>query len=74
MAIDALKMYTDAAPENDTLIYVGEGRGGANGDEALFDFLENGEWALADVLEVLRPPGDKGCEKLYVLHKMRQEV
>lgn len=72
MAIDTLTMYLDASPENDTLVYVGEGRGGANGDEAFFDCLENGGWILVDVLEVLRPPGDKGCEKLHILHKVKQ--
>ena len=76
MAIDTLKMYSSASPENDTLIYVGEGRGGANGDDAFFDFLESGEWVLLEVLEVLRPPGDKskGCEKLYILQKIREDI
>jgi len=68
MAIDSVKAYIDAAPVNDTLIYVGEGRGGANGDDALFDVLENGEWTLVEVIQVLLPPGNKGCEKLYILH------
>jgi hypothetical protein len=68
MAIDTVKTYIDAASENDTLIYVGEGRGGANGDDTLFDLLENGEWILIEVMDVVKPPGDKGCEKLYVLH------
>mmetsp|Transcript_32788 Transcript_32788/g.36516 ORF Transcript_32788/g.36516 Transcript_32788/m.36516 type:complete len:383 (+) Transcript_32788:78-1226(+) len=68
MAIDSVKTYIDAAPVNDTLIYVGEGRGGANGDDALFDVLENGEWTLVEVIQVLLPPGNKGCEKLYILH------
>lgn len=73
MAIDTLKVYADASSDNDTLIYVGEGRGGANGDDAFFDFLENGEWILVDILEVLRPPGDKGCEKLYILYRTRRD-
>lgn len=72
MALDTLKIYSDASPENDTLIYAGEGRGGANGDEAFFDFLETGGWALTDILEVLKPPGDKGCEMLYILQKIRK--
>lgn len=74
MAIDVLKIYTDAAPENNMLIYVGEGRGGANGDEAFFDFLEHEGWILIDIMEVLRPPGDKGCEKLYILKKIKDEI
>lgn len=74
MAVDTLKLYTEASPENDTLIYVGEGRGGANGDEAFFDMLESGEWILIDIMDVLRSPGDKdkGCEKLYILQKVRE--
>jgi len=76
MAVDTLKLYTEASPENDTLIYAGEGRGGANGDEAFFDMLESGEWILLDIVDVLRSPGDKdkGCEKLYILQKVRDEV
>ncbi len=76
MAIDTLKLYAEASPENDTLIYVGEGRGGANGDETFFDFLESGEWILIDILDVTRPPGDKdkGCERLYILQKVRKDV
>lgn len=73
MAIDTITTYTSASPDNDTLIYVGEGRGGANGDDAFFDFLETGGWMLIDILEVVRPPGDKGCEKLYILQKIRAE-
>jgi hypothetical protein len=73
MAIDTVKTYIDAASENDTLIYVGEGRGGANGDDTLFDLLENGEWILIEVMDVVKPPGDKGCEKLYVLHHKKNK-
>lgn len=71
MALEVVRTYIDTAPENDTIIYVGEGRGGANADAAFFDMLENGEWVLVDVMEVLRPPGDKGYEKLFVLQKVR---
>ena len=70
MAAECVQTYIDAAPNNDTLIYVGEGRGGANGDDYLFDILENGEWMLKEVIEVVKPPGDKGCEKLYVCSKL----
>jgi hypothetical protein len=71
MAMSVVQSYVDAAPENDTVIYVGEGRGGANGDDKMFDFLENGEWLLIKEMEVLRPPGDKGYEKLYILQNIR---
>ena len=71
MAIETLSMYSNASPENDILIYVGEGRGGANANEEFFDFLENDGWILLDILAVLRPPGDKGCEQVYILQKPR---
>lgn len=74
MAIETLEIYINAAPENDTLVYVGEGRGGANCDEAFFDFLESGEFVLIEIMEVMRPPGDKGCEKLYVLRKVKRDI
>jgi hypothetical protein len=71
MALEVVQTYINSAPENDTVVYVGEGRGGANADAAFFDQVENGEWILVEVMEVLRPPGDKGYEKLYVLQKKR---
>ena len=76
MAIDTLKIYSEASPENDTIIYVGEGKGGANANDAFFDFLETNGWVLLEILEVLRPPGDKskGCERLYILQKVREHV
>jgi len=69
MAMSVVQAYVDAAPENDTVVYVGEGRGGANGDDAFFDFLESGQWILLEELQVLRPPGDKGYEKLFILRR-----
>lgn len=68
MPVDAVKQYASAAPQNDLLIYVGEGRGGANADEALFDYLENGDWALMNVMDV-NPLGSKGYEKMYILRR-----
>ena len=69
MAIKIVKEYVNAAPENDTVVLVAEGRGGANGDDALFDFFENGEWVLLQILDVKHPPGDKGYEKMYILQR-----
>jgi hypothetical protein len=69
MAMNIVSEYVDAAPENDTVIFVGEGRGGANGDDALFDFFECGDWVLLQVMDVQKPPGDKGYEKLYILQR-----
>ena len=34
MAISAVKAYAELGPENDTVVYVGEGRGGANANDA----------------------------------------
>lgn len=71
MAINVVRTYVEAAKENDLVIYVGEGRGGANGSDELFDFFENsGDWILINVLPVRKPPGDKGHEQLFILqHK-----
>jgi hypothetical protein len=69
MAINIVREYANVAPENDTVIFVGEGRGGANGNAALFDFFESGDWVLLEVRDVLKPPGDKGYEKLYILQR-----
>ena len=71
MALSVVQEYVNAAPVNDTVIFVGEGRGGANGDDSLFDFFENGEWILVKVMEVQAPPGDKGYEKLYILQQRK---
>lgn len=70
-AHDVVRQYIDASPaENDTLIYVGEGRGGANADDTFFDLLEaTEEWTLLYMLNVKTPPGDKGYEKLYILQR-----
>jgi hypothetical protein len=73
MALSAVQEYVSAASENDTIIYVGEGRGGANGNDALFDFFENGNWVLLKVMKVQTPPGDKGYEKLYILQRRQGE-
>jgi hypothetical protein len=68
MAVDAIVQYVSASQMNDTVVYVGEGRKGANGNDALFDQLENGEWVLLRVLEV-KPFGSKGYEQLHVLQR-----
>lgn len=70
MAVSVVENYANAAPENDTVIYVGEGRGGANGSDSLFDFFESGDWILLKEMKVLPPPGDKGHEKLYILQRV----
>ena len=71
MAANVLQTYIRAGPENDMLIYVGEGRDGANGDNEFFDVLTCGDWMLVKEMDVLRPPGNKGYEKLFIFRKWR---
>jgi hypothetical protein len=70
MAFHAASTYVDVSPVfNDTIVYVGEGRGGANADDAFFDLVESGDWVLVKVMPV-QSFGDKGFEKLYVLKRV----
>ncbi|KAL3790470.1 hypothetical protein HJC23_012026 [Cyclotella cryptica] len=39
MAIETVQAYVNAHEENDTVVYVGEGRGGANGNNELFRYF-----------------------------------
>jgi hypothetical protein len=75
MATQVVTSYVEASPvDNDTVIFVGEGRGGANGDNSLFDYFEQGDWELLEEMDVQRPPGDKGYEKLYILRRRSQQL
>jgi hypothetical protein len=70
MAFNAAISYVDVSPAtNDTIVYVGEGRGGANADDAFFDLMESGDWVLVKAMPV-QSFGDKGFEKLYVLKRV----
>ncbi|OQS07433.1 hypothetical protein THRCLA_00544 [Thraustotheca clavata] len=69
MAKRCLEAYAKASPENDTFIYVGEGRGGANGDDAFFDLIEV-SWHLETTIS-LPSFSKKGYERLFVF-KQRQ--
>jgi hypothetical protein len=74
MALECVQAYTRSHELNDTLIYVGEGRGGANGSAALFDELESvddkgrAKWLLQETCK-LSPFGDKGFERLFIFKK-----
>ena len=86
MAIEVVKQYTKFHG-NDTVIYVGEGVGGANADQELFDYFLNkkgdneddkeGEkyrWYLMktlDIEDVLG--GGKGFERMFVLQRFKVE-
>ncbi|GMI51108.1 hypothetical protein ScalyP_jg10080 [Parmales sp. scaly parma] len=71
MAKDTLRSYMEVGPMNDTLVYVGEGREGVNGDSEFFDMLENGDWILIKQIDVV-PFGDYGFEKMWVMKRRQQ--
>jgi hypothetical protein len=68
MALDSLKAYIATGDNHDTLVYVGEGRGGANAPDEFFDYLEDNQWILVKVMAV-KSFGTKGQEKLYILKR-----
>lgn len=70
MAARCVSNYSGACDSNDMFIYVGEGRGGANGSDALFDILESGEWELRHTMK-LNPLGGKGYERLFIFVRRR---
>mmetsp|Transcript_6774 Transcript_6774/g.9890 ORF Transcript_6774/g.9890 Transcript_6774/m.9890 type:complete len:338 (+) Transcript_6774:91-1104(+) len=70
MALSCVKAYTEMGAENDIFIYVGEGRGGSTADDAFFDYMENGDWVLLDIMKVETQPGGKGFEKLYIFQHL----
>jgi hypothetical protein len=74
MAIETVNLYAELGDENDTVVFVGEGRGGANANDELFDYFESGDWAILQVLPVKPQPGGKGYEKLYILERIHHEV
>uniref|UniRef100_A0A7S2ELR4 Methyltransferase domain-containing protein n=1 Tax=Ditylum brightwellii TaxID=49249 RepID=A0A7S2ELR4_9STRA len=73
MALETVKTYVNVCPErNDLVVYVGEGKGGANGNDELFDYwLNSGEWAVVKIMDVRPSPGGKGFEKMFVLKRVR---
>jgi hypothetical protein len=71
MAVQSVRVYDQLAQDDHTIIYVGEGRGGATANDAFFDYLESsGQWLIWQVRDV-ESFGTKGYEKLYVLKKMK---
>jgi hypothetical protein len=87
MAFQTVLAYLRASPgydgsyKNDTVVYVGEGKGGANADDSFFDFIlgckhgenqdaEKSQWVVEKVMAVTPSPGGKGWEKMFVFrHK-----
>uniref|UniRef100_A0A7S0AKQ2 Uncharacterized protein n=1 Tax=Minutocellus polymorphus TaxID=265543 RepID=A0A7S0AKQ2_9STRA len=74
MAIESVQAYTDVYPEgNDTVVYVGEGRGGANANDEFFDFFcSDGAWVVENVMDANPSPGGKGYEKCFVLRRVKK--
>lgn len=72
LALSAVQAYDAVAGH--TIVYVGEGRGGANADAAFFDYLEDPAraWYLDRVMDVASF-GSKGHEKMFVLRKKKGE-
>ena len=70
MAANCLRNYASAYPDdNDTFVYVGEGRGGANADDRFFDMLEGPDWQCVNTLPV-KPFGNKGYERFFVFKRV----
>jgi hypothetical protein len=69
MALNSIQQYTKFS-ENDTVVYVGEGRGGANGNDKLFDLLESGEWVLLRNIDLSKLSSSKGFERLFLLKRI----
>lgn len=77
MAIDIVKSYAKF-PENDLVVFVGEGIGGANGNDELFQYwksVENGYgWILLYSTNVPSVEGGgKGGEKVFIFKKVKIE-
>ena len=75
MAIESVKAYIDVYEGNDTVVYVGEGRGGANANDAFFDYFCSDEgWTVENIMNVEQSPGGKGYEKCFVLRRSKKLV
>ncbi|KAL7519464.1 hypothetical protein ACHAWX_004550 [Stephanocyclus meneghinianus] len=80
MAIETIQAYVNARKENDTVVYIGEGRGGANGNSELFDYFlgkpygelnaVTEQWVLLKIMDVRTCPGGKGYEKMFVFRRL----
>jgi hypothetical protein len=73
MALETVQAYVDAYPQgNDIVVYVGEGIGGANANDAFFEyFLSSGHWCILKIMNVHPPLGGKGYEKVFVLKRIQ---
>lgn len=76
-ALHCIKAYSKHI-ENDLLVFVGEGIGGANANVEFFEYLrqvdENGyAWVVLEVIPVsqMKEAGNKGYEKVFILQKIK---
>ena len=77
--LETLKAYIDATAGtsdavNDKVVFVGEGRLGANCNNEFFDYLLNGGWIIEKIMDVKGSPGGKGFERMYVLTKVPSNI
>jgi len=83
MALETVKAYVDIYPKgNDTVIYCGEGIGGANANNEFFKYFLNCDdtddeyryrWCVLEVMDLLPAYGGKGYEKMFVLQRLREK-
>lgn len=89
MALETVKAYVDIYPKgNDTIIYCGEGIGGANANKEFFEYFLNCEdtnvgetrdeehkyrWYVLEIMDLFPAYGGKGYEKMFVLKRVREK-
>lgn len=78
MALDVVKNYV-RFPENDLVVFVGEGFGGANANEEFFHYFKEGsreeghEWVLLECMDVPSVEGGgKGFEKVFIFKRLQK--
>jgi hypothetical protein len=70
LAVDALRAYQGLGDMNDTLVYVGEGRGGATATPAFWEALAaRGEWMLCQILPA-QSCGSKADDKVFIFRRV----
>lgn len=74
LATQAVHAYMAAdSLRNDTVVYIGEGRGGATATDAFWELLAaDDEWNLVRILPGV-PCGTKGDDKVFIFQKRRQQ-
>jgi len=72
-ALETVKAYVDIEG-NDTVVYVGEGRGGVNANKEFFDYICSSGWILEKIMTPKRSPGGKVYELLFVLRRSKKSL